>query len=132
MNRKSLIRAYKEARRPMGVYRIRNTRDERSLIGRSVDLPAILNRERVSLRFGMHSNAKLQADWNAHGPDAFVFEVLDTLEAPKDQPDYDPTDDLRVLEAMWLDRLQPFTDDGYMRRPPPRSEPLPPAAGSEG
>jgi hypothetical protein len=121
MNRKSLIRAYKETPRPMGVYRIHNRRDDRSLIGRSVDLPAILNRERVSLRFGMHSNAALQADWNALGPDAFVFEVLDTLEAPKDQPDYDPTDDLRVLEALWLDRLQPFVDGGYMRQPVPRS-----------
>ena len=117
MNRKSIIRAYKETRRPMGIYRIHNTRDDRSLIGRSVDLPAILNRERVSLRFGMHSNATLQADWNALGPDAFVFEVLDTLEPPKDQPDYDPTDDLRVLEGMWLDRLQPFGEGGYMRRP---------------
>ena len=120
MNRKSIIRAYKETRRPMGIYRIHNTRDDRSLIGRSVDLPAILNRERVSLRFGMHSNATLQADWNALGPDAFVFEVLDTLEPPKDQPDYDPTDDLRVLEGMWLDRLQPFNEGGYMRRPAPR------------
>ena len=53
-----------------------------------------------------------------------MFEVLDMLEAPKDQPDYDPTDDLRVLEALWLDRLQPFTDGaggGYMRRPASRA-----------
>ena len=120
MNRKSIIRTYKETPRPMGVYRIHNTRNDRSLIGRSVDLPAILNRERVSLRFGMHTNATLQTDWNALGPDAFVFEVLDTLEPPKDQPSYDPTDDLRVLEALWLDRLQPFGEGGYMRRPAPR------------
>jgi len=108
----------------MGIYRVHNVRDNRSLIGRSVDLPAILNRERVSLRFGMHANAALQRDWNALGPDAFVFEVLDTLEAPKDQPDYDPTDDLRVLEALWLDRLQLFADGesgGYMRRPVSRA-----------
>ena len=117
MNRKELIRAYKQARRPMGIYRVHNVRDNRSLVGRSVDLPAILNRERVSLRFGMHMNAELQRDWTALGPDAFVFEVLDTIEAPKDQPDYDPTDDLRVLEALWIDRLQPFGERGYGRRP---------------
>lgn len=124
MNRKELVRAYKETRRPMGIYRVHNVRDNRSLVGRSVNLPAILNRERVSLRFGMHSNAALQRDWNALGPDAFVFEVLDTLEAPKDQPDYDSTDDLRVLEALWLERLQPFVDGdngGYMRRPASRA-----------
>ena len=117
MNRKELIRAYKQARRPMGVYRIHNTRDDRSLVGRSVDLPSVLNRERVALRFGMHMNAELQRDWTALGPDAFVFEVLDTIEAPKDQPDYDPADDLRVLESLWIDRLQPFGERGYGRRP---------------
>ena len=117
MNRKALIQAYKKTRRPMGVYRIHNTRDDRSLIGRSVDLPAILNRERTALRFGSHQNAALQRDWATLGPDAFVFEVLDTLKAPDEKPDYDPTDDLRVLEQLWLERLQPFGERGYGQRP---------------
>ncbi|HTK50432.1 MAG TPA: GIY-YIG nuclease family protein [Gemmatimonadaceae bacterium] len=116
MDRKSLIRAYKETPRPMGVYRIHNTRDDRSLVGRSVDLPAILNRERVALRFGSHPNAALQRDWATHGPDAFVFEVLDTLKAPEGQPDYDPTEDLRVLEEMWVDRLRVMGERGYGAR----------------
>jgi hypothetical protein len=117
MNRRELVRAYKETRRPMGVYRIRNVRDGRSVVGTSVDLPAILNRERVSLRFGMHRNTALQRDWNALGPDAFAFEVLDTLSPPDDQPGYDPGEDLKVLLALWLERLAPFDDEGYMRRP---------------
>jgi hypothetical protein len=116
MDRKSLIRAYKETPRPMGVYRIHNTRDDRSLVGRSVDLPAILNRERVALRLGNHPNEALQRDWVAYGPDAFVFEVLDTIKAPDDQRNYDPTDDLRVLEEMWVDRLQVVGERGYGRR----------------
>jgi len=116
MDRKSLMRAYKETRRPMGVYRIHNTRDDRSLVGRSVDLPAILNRERVALRFGSHPNAALQRDWATLGPDAFVFEVLDTLTAPEGQPDYDPTEDLRVLEEMWVERLQVTGERGYGAR----------------
>lgn len=110
----------------MGVYRIHNTHDDRSFVGRSVDLPSVLNRERVSLKFGAHKNAALQRDWVALGPDAFVFEVLDTLEPPKEQPDYDPTDDLRVLEAMWLDRLQPYGARGYGQKPPlPHRGPMP-------
>jgi len=100
----------------MGVYRIHNTRDDRSLVGRSVDLPAILNRERVALRFGSHPNAALQRDWATLGPDAFVFEVLDTLTAPEGQPNYDPTEDLRVLEEMWVDRLQVTGERGYGAR----------------
>lgn len=117
MNRKELIRAYKETRRPMGVYRIRNTSDGRSLVGQSRDLPSILNRERAQLRLGVHRNTALQRDWNGLGADAFVFEVLDTITPPEDKPDYDPTMDLRVLEALWLERLDPFDDRGYTPRP---------------
>ena len=117
MNRKELIRAYKEARRPMGVYRVRNLLDGRSLVGSSVDLPSILNRERVALRIGSHQNAELQRDWNRLGSDAFAFEVVDTLTPPPDQPTYDPSDDLRALLALWLEQLTPFEAHGYMRRP---------------
>ncbi len=98
----------------MGVYRVRNTQTDRSLVARSVDLPASLNRERAQLRFGGHPNAALQRDWHAFGPDAFAFEVLDTLTPPDDRPDYDPADDLRVLEALWLERLAPFGERGYV------------------
>ena len=121
MNRKELIRAYKQTRRPMGVYRVRNTRDGKSLVGESRDLPAILNRERAQLRLGVHRNAALQRDWNALGPESFAFEVLDTLEVPKDEPTYDPTADLRVLFALWLERLEPFDERGYNARPKVRS-----------
>jgi hypothetical protein len=38
MNKKELIRAYKETPRPMGIYRVHNTQSDRSLVGRSVDL----------------------------------------------------------------------------------------------
>ena len=116
-SRRELIRAYKESRRPMGVYQVRNTRDGRLLVARTVDLPSALNRERAALRFGAHQNAALQRDWNALGPDAFAFEALDTLTPPEGQPAYDPADDLRVLEAMWLERLRPWGERGYLRAP---------------
>ncbi|HEX8392254.1 MAG TPA: GIY-YIG nuclease family protein [Longimicrobium sp.] len=121
MNKREMVRAYKEAARPMGVYRVHNTRTDRSLVARSVDLPASLNRERSQLRFAGHRNRELQADWNAMGPDAFVFEVLDTLTPPEDQPGYDPAADLEVLEAMWRERLDAFAPRGYTPRPAQRA-----------
>ena len=114
MNRKELVRAYKEAARPMGVFRVHNTTHDRSFIGRSVDLPSMLNRMRAQLGFGGHPNRELQRDWNELGPGAFQFEVLDTLPVC-DEAGYDPADDLRVLEALWLERLQPYGERGYMR-----------------
>ena len=115
MDRKALIRQYKASRRPMGVFRVRNTADGRSLVGTSVDLPAMLNRQRAQLRLGAHPNRALQNDWTERGAEAFEFEILDTL-TPPDEPDYDPSGDLRVLEDLWLEKLSPFDDRGYNTR----------------
>lgn len=115
MNRKELIRAYKETARPMGVFRVHNTVADRSFVGRSLDVPSMLNRMRAQLSFGGHPCKELQRDWNALGAEAFAFEVLDTLPA-RDEPGYDPADDLAVLEALWLERLQPYGERGYMAR----------------
>jgi hypothetical protein len=41
------------------------------------------------------------------GTDALKFEVLDTLEPPRD-PGCDPTEDLNALEVLWREKLQPF------------------------
>ena len=49
-------------------------------------------------------------------PEAFEFEILDTL-TPPERPDYNPKDDLKALEALWLDRLSPFGERGYNPEP---------------
>jgi hypothetical protein len=116
MDKKALIREYKDTQRPMGVYQVRNTVNGKVLIGRSVDLPAILNRLRGELRLGGLRNRALQQDWNEHGPEAFEIEVLDTL-PPSDRPGYNPADDLKALEALWLEKLMPFEERGYNARP---------------
>jgi hypothetical protein len=109
MDRKALIRDYKQRRPPAGVYRVRNTVTGRSLVAASRNLPAILNRHQAQLRMSAHPSKRLQADWAEHGPESFVFEVLDTL-PPRDDPTYDPVPDLTVLEDMWLERLSLAAD----------------------
>jgi hypothetical protein len=116
MDRKAMARGYKERRPTMGVFQVRNIANGRVLIGASTDVPAMLNRQQAQLRLGAHPNRELQADWRALGPDAFAFEVLDTL-SPSDAPDYDPRTDLKVLESMWLERLAPYGARGYHRDP---------------
>ncbi len=100
----------------MGVYRVRNTTNGKSLVGSSNDLPAMLNRQQAQLKMGGHPNRALQDDWNALGPAAFAFEVLDMLK-PREEAGYDPSDDLRVLEQMWIEKLSPFDDRGYNAKP---------------
>jgi hypothetical protein len=116
MDKRALRQAYKDTPRPMGIYQLRRISSGMVFIGRSTDLPSILNRHRAQLRLGVHPNGALQRDWNAAGPDDFAFEVLDTL-TPPDLPDYNPADDLVVLEALWLERIAPTEDATYMKRP---------------
>jgi hypothetical protein len=116
-NRRSeLKRAYKQSRRPMGVFQIRNLQSGKVFIGSSPNLDAIWNRLRLQLRMGNHRNAELQADWSAAGESGFAFEILEQLE-PLDRPDYTPQNDLAVLEQLWIEKLQPFGERGYNRAP---------------
>lgn len=112
MDRKEQTRAYKESPRTMGVFRVRNTANGKSLIGSSVDVPAMLNRQRFQLGAGGHPDRALQADWNESGASAFVFETLDTL-APVEEPGYDPAADLKALEGLWLEKLGRAGQRGY-------------------
>jgi hypothetical protein len=114
-DRKALIEQYKQTPRSMGIGAVRNTATGKTLVVASRDLPALLNRQRAQLRLNAHPNRLLQADWNSMGPDAFEFVVLDTL-VPKDAPGYDPTEDLRTLEELWLEKLRPFEPGGYHRQ----------------
>jgi hypothetical protein len=107
-----MTREYKETPRPIGIFRVWNRMEDKSFIGTSKDLPATLNGQRARLQMKGHPNKGLQADWDRLGEEAFAFEVLDTL-TPPERPDYDPTEDLRVLEDLWLDRLTPYGERGY-------------------
>lgn len=114
LDRKALIRQYKETPRTMGVGAVRNLASGKVLLVAGPDIRALLNRHQAQLRLNAHPNRALLADWNDLGPEAFEFVVLDTLE-PEDAPDYDPVADLRTLEAMWLEKLEPYGPGGYHR-----------------
>ncbi len=112
-SRKEMTRKYKETRRDMGIYRIRNIANGKCFLGASRNLAARISRHRFELGVGSESIAGLQHDWNEHGAEAFEFAVVDVLEPPKDDPLYDPKGDLLALEAVWLEQEKPFGDRGY-------------------
>lgn len=116
VDRKQLKRDYKNSKRPVGVYCVRNLTSGRTWVASSVDLPASLNREKATLRLGGHRLRDLQRDWNEAGEAGFAFEVLDELTQP-DVPGYSPAHDLAVLLQLWLERLQPFGERGYNPAP---------------
>jgi len=105
VDRKDILRRYKESHRPTGVFRILNRASGASFIGSSTNVPGLLNRHRFELEMGSHRNKALQADWNQLGEDGFVLETLDLIDPPADDPGWNASDDLAELEAMWRDRI---------------------------
>lgn len=116
-NRAELKRAYKEKPPPMGVFAVRNRANGKVLVGSSINVPGALNRIRFELTTGLGRFPALLEDWKRYGADSFSFEVLDVL-PPTDEPREDPKEELRVLEALWLERLNPYGDAGYNEPPP--------------
>ncbi|MFP2905887.1 GIY-YIG nuclease family protein [Pyxidicoccus sp. 3LFB2] len=115
-SRAELKRAYKEKPPPMGVFAVRNRANGKVLVGSSLNIPGALNRIRFELTTGMPRIPALLEDWKRYGADNFSFEVLDVLAQPE-EPGQDPKEELRVLEALWLERLKPYGDAGYNELP---------------
>ena len=121
--KKELIKEYKQNHRPMGVYQIRNTVNNKVFVGASLNLPGILNRHKFALNMGSHSCKTLQAEWNEYGSESFVFEILDEL-TPREDPKYNYADELACLVEMWLENLQPYGDRGYNEKKKSKDEKL--------
>ena len=104
MDRKELVRQYKDSPRPAGVFIVRHTPTGKALLGSSVDAPSMLNRTRAQLKMRGHPNRSLQQDWEDGSPDDFVFEVVDLI--PQDgRTEVDLTAELGALEAIWREEL---------------------------
>ena len=99
----------------MGIYRIRNLASGKIYVGRALDLNGGLNSAKFQLKNGMHMNRELQEDFSALGEAGFAFEVVDRL-AAKDGPGHDYGQELKTLETMWLEALQPFAEKGYNKK----------------
>jgi hypothetical protein len=109
-------RAYKETPRQAGIFQVKNTKTGKILLGSSTNLHGPLNKHRFMLSIGRHDNADLQSDWKAFGPDAFVFQILETVK-PSDDPAFCLEDELTLMEQIWLEKLQPFGERGYNQGP---------------
>jgi hypothetical protein len=120
---KKLKQAYKSGKRPMGVFLIRNTTNDRVLVVSGIDLQGIINRHKFELTAGGHKNLELQRDWNELGSDRFEFEIVDQME-PLDTPGFDARRELAFMEEMWLEKLSPYCDRGYNERKLTREERL--------
>jgi group I intron endonuclease len=110
--KKEINDEYKQLKFKMGVYQIRNTVNGKIYIGSSRDLDAIWNRRHSELKFGGSSIRGLQKDWNELGEDKFVYEILAEIEH-RDEPNVNYHKEIKELEKMYLEELQPYGEKGY-------------------
>jgi hypothetical protein len=123
MDRKEAKLQYKLSHRPMGVYQVRNTVNDKVWINSSLNLPGSFNGDRAKLSGTHHKSPKLVAAWKEFGEENFVWEILEEV-FPRSEPDYDYKADLEFLEDLWLEKLEPYGENGYNERKKTREERL--------
>ncbi len=80
IDRKQAIKEYKERKPLRGTFAVRCRPTQQAWVGSSPNLNAAHNSVWFSLRQGLHRDPALQAAWNAHGEQAFQFEILDKID----------------------------------------------------
>ncbi len=101
-DRKAAVLAYKERKVEAGIYAVRCTTSGQIWVGSAPDVSTIQNRIWFTLRHGSNSHRSLQDAWNAHGAEAFGFEIVERLE---------DEDIGYVRDRMLKDLLQRWTDE---------------------
>jgi group I intron endonuclease len=87
-----------------GIYSITNTANGKRYIGSAALFARRFSQHKHELRAGRHHSVKLQRAWDKHGPDSFVFEVLETVACVAD---------LIAREQHWIDAHQAAGVNGY-------------------
>lgn len=109
---KRLKKDYQQTPRSLGVFLIRNNLNDRVFLAAGVDPHGLIYRHKFQLTNGLHANGQLQAGWNEFGGNHFAFEIVDEV-SPRADGEVDYRAELAALEALWLEKLQPFGDRGY-------------------
>lgn len=113
---KELKEEYKQMKFKMGVFQIKNTVNGKIFIGSSLDLKAIWHAQRLQLETGTHQNSDLQEDWKEYGQENFNYEILEEIHETDEKP-LDYKKEIKALEEMIIEDLQPFENKGYNRKP---------------
>lgn len=113
--RAEIKKQYKESRPDMGVYQIRNKVNGKIYVESSKNLEGTRTSRLFQLRMGkIVFNPELQNDLTQFGSEIFEFSVLDVLPTP--EPGDNVEQLLIGLKLHWLDKLQPFGEQGYNNR----------------
>jgi hypothetical protein len=103
MGRKEAIQEYKARKVARGVFAVRCTATGQVWVDSSGNLDAARNSVWFFLRHRYHQNKSLQAEWDAHGKEAFLYEILEQLD--EDVSAIGVSDLLRERRRHWVVQL---------------------------
>lgn len=108
LSKKELLAKYKERKVVGGVFAVRNSANNKMLVQSATNLQAAKNQFEFSQQTGGFTHMKLQEDWKKYGNSVFTYEVLEELEKKETQTDKEFSEDIKVLEQMWLEKLSSY------------------------
>ncbi|WP_406854659.1 GIY-YIG nuclease family protein [Alsobacter sp. KACC 23698] len=103
-DRKLAVNAYKKREVEGGIYAVRCVASGEVWVGGAPDLSKIQNRLWFTLRQGTNTHRSLQSTWNAHGAEAFSFEIIERLDA--EEIGYVRDRSMRDRVVKWAEQLR--------------------------
>ncbi|HZH59485.1 MAG TPA: GIY-YIG nuclease family protein [Metabacillus sp.] len=110
--KKELKQQFKETLVEAGVYQIKNEKNNKVFIGSTRNLKSLNGKKFMLETNGFTPNKQLQNEWNQFGKEAFTFTILEKLKK-KDDPYFNEKEALALLEEKWLEKVQPYGENGY-------------------
>lgn len=105
LNKKELIKEYKNQKHPVGLFAVRNIPENKMFIGISMNLPAKIRGVTFELELGSHAYHNLAGDYKRLGKDKFEVFILDEIQL-KDETEGELKKELEALEQMWIEKLK--------------------------
>ncbi|MGG3915080.1 GIY-YIG nuclease family protein [Rossellomorea vietnamensis] len=116
MDRKrELKQQYKETPVEAGVFQITNKQNKKIYIGSTKNLKTLNGIKFMLENNGFTTSKELQTEWSEIGKEAFTFEVLEKLKK-NDDPFVTEKEALAELEEKWLEKMQPYGEQGYNQK----------------
>lgn len=105
MDRKEIIRQYKEQKPTGGVYGIKCEANGKIWLKGDTNLPGAENRFKFSSATNSCITPKLAQDWKEYGAKAFFFVILETAEMGENQSLQEFAGDIAALEELWREKF---------------------------
>ena len=105
IDKKEMIRRYKEQKPLGGVYAVKCTENGKHWLRGDTNIEGAENRFKFALMTGSCIAPKLATDWKKYGAKAFEFVVLDSVRMGETQTQKEFADDVSAMEELWREKF---------------------------